>query len=186
MTEEKKPFAETFYINKENGAFTEISKEILREKFNTAPNTSIKVSLKEGTKGKFTPTRYKYYFACFLPSIFFESRDDFTIIETDTETGEVIERQPKDKDELHECLKIEFNNKTIIDRKSNRVYTTGTSTKGMSDRDFIGKYIESMQEKYLSPPYLCDIVFYEEWKLANGEKGEGWDSLKSRIKYYEE
>lgn len=182
-TQEQIPFSETFNVTKVGGKLTPVTREIFAEMINTAPDGDIQVSMK-ATNAKFTPTRYKYYFACFLPCIFFQAREDYLIIERNFETGEVIQRAPKDKAELHECLKSTFNSKTVINKLTGKTYSSAMSTTTLSDKRFIGEYLEEMTEKYINPPYLSNIVFYEEWKQANSETGEGLHSLKERIEYF--
>lgn len=94
-------------------------------------------------------------------------------------------RHPQDPTELHEFIKSEHNRKTVINKSTGEVYVMGVTTTGMSDREFIGTFLEMLTEKYLSPPYLCNIIFYDDWKEACGEGGIGWQEKKKEIPYYD-
>ena len=49
--------------------------------------------------------------------------------------------------------------------------TIGESTKGLSDRSFIGEYSEQIIAKYSSEPYFVDLnITYDDWKYHHQKK----------------
>ena len=165
MSEEKKyKLGTKFRVERYLGEFTSKSKEVIKDQLsNLKPSSWSEFSIKEVGGGYQRPTRYKYYFSAFLPSIFSEVRKRYEI------NGE----HPNTPEELHTCLKAEFNCVYIINTETGEQRTTTQSTTNLSDREFISLYQESILEMAMNAPYFCEPEFYDSWKEKMRIKHEG-------------
>lgn len=128
------------------------------ENLNKLPeNCDFVVTLSEIPK-RSNATRYKYYFDGLLPSIFEAARSVFFITDNDGKP-----RPIQDTDELHYCLKWQYNSVKVFNKETGDFTYMPMSTTGLSDRDFIGKYMEQIIEYFINQPHCCDVVFYENW-----------------------
>ena len=87
-----------FYITKHATGFALQSTEVLREQFKGLVEGQYKVTIEAATEGRFTGTRYKYYFGHILPCILEKSSRSFRMI--NPRTGE--EGNPRNTSDLHE------------------------------------------------------------------------------------
>lgn len=153
----------TFRVERWKGKFTELSRErILEQLEKLNPSSWFQFSIKQVSGEYQRPTRYKYYFSALLPSIFDEVRKRYLI------NGE----HPNTVEELHECLKAEFNCVWIINTQTGEQRTTTQSTTNLSDRDFIKSYQESIMEMAMNE-YGAEPRFYDDWREEMRLKHEG-------------
>ena len=161
--EAKRKLSTNFRVRRSNGSFDEENKSRFKEQLNMLnPNAWFEVKLKEVGGGYERPTRYKYYFSALLPSIFDEVRKRYLI----------NDEHPNTVEELHECLKSEFNCVYIINTETGEQRTTTQSTTNLSDRDFIKFFQESILEMSINQ-YFCEPKFYDDWKKEMKLKYEG-------------
>ena len=147
-----------FHIEKVNGAVSEKSRAVFKEQFFALSEGWHKITIEPSKTGKYTPTRYKYYFGHVLPVILEKSGARFLVVEH--ATGE--QRQVRNTTELHEGLKFMYNPVTVI--TPNGAFTTGGTTTSLSDKDFIGEFMEAILGDFSQPPYNCDFHDIEDWK----------------------
>ena len=142
----------------EGGRFSEQSRAVMREQFLQLMPGDYTITIEPARNGKYTPTRYKYYFAAVMAAILEKCQDRFLI--TDHFTGE--QHPPRTTTDIHEIMKLWYNPVTVITPKGE--FTSGNTTTSLSDRDFIGTYLESILAEFSMPPYGVDFIDYEEWK----------------------
>lgn len=147
-----------FYIEKRGGNVTPGSRRVFKEQFDASPDGWLKITIEESKTGKYTPTRYKYYFGHVLTVILEKCAHRFLIV--DHNTGE--QRTSRNTSEIHEALKFMYNPVTVITPKG--AFTTGGTTTALPDRDFIGEYTEAILADFSLPPYNCDFRDIEDWK----------------------
>jgi len=156
-----------FQITRSETAFTGQSREILREQFGSLPAGQWKVTIQKVEHGKFTPTRYKYYFSAVMTAILEKCATRFQII--DHSTGE--QHPPRSTSDIHEIMKGWYNPVTIITPKGS--FTSGETTTGLSDRDFIGEFLETILAEFSGPPYNVDFLDYDDWReMMKAKRGE--------------
>jgi len=63
-----------------------------------------------------------------------------------------------------------------VNTQTGEIISSGASTTGLSDRDFIGEYIVEVMAYFAQPPFNCVFPTREEWAIAH-KKGE-WDEMK--------
>ena len=163
MMDERKN-AVTFIVQRKNGTFTEQSKELFREQIAQLELTGdFKIQIKKSS-GYVLKSRYKYYFDSLLNSIFEYGKTRYLV-----QDG-ITQRQPKSTQELHECIKLEFNSVYVINAKTGEVGKTANSTTNLSDKDFIGRFLEEIQMVFMQDYPDIEIEGYEDWKLRMKEK----------------
>ena len=156
-----------FQITRTETDFSGASREIMKEQFRSLKAGQYKVTIEKVEHGKYTATRYKYYFASVLAAILEKCQNRFSI--TDHFTGE--EHPPRTTADIHEIMKLLFNTITVVTPKG--IFTSGGTTRALSDREFIGEYMETIISEFSLPPYNVEFVDYEEWKAAMKQKREG-------------
>jgi len=156
-----------FHITTHEGKFTGQSREILKEQFAELSDGQWKITVQKSEHGKFTPTRYKYYFAAVMTAILEKCAGRFQII--DHSTGE--QKPPRSTSDIHEIMKGWYNPVTIITPKGS--FTSGETTTGLSDRDFIGGFLETILAEFSGPPYNVEFLDYDEWReMMKAKRGE--------------
>jgi hypothetical protein len=163
-----------FLIQKTNGKLAEVSKEILREKFNILPDGQHLIEIQKSKSGSYNhPTRYKYYFDCVLGLALPVMSKKYLFVD---QHGEM--RNPATVEELHYCIKVEKNPVKIISNRTGQMLTVGQTTTKMSDREFIGDFLEEV----LADFHECNAYgdtgapLYEEWKEYH--KTNSWKQYK--------
>lgn len=146
-----------FHIEKQNGLMLKESRELFRDVWGELPDGEYRVTIEPDGKS-YRPSRYKYYFDSVLFEALRQAGSHFKVI--NPETGEI--REIRTEIELHEIMKITYNPVTV--QAGSRVFTLPASTTELSDRDFIGKYMEQILSDLAGPPYLVEFVDYEDWK----------------------
>lgn len=132
-------------------------REIFKEEWAKLPDDDYEITIKRARRG-YTTTRYKYYFDCVLYEILIQAGRYYRI--TNPATGEI--RMPNNAIEMHEIMKAIYNPVTVQVGRVSLVLPG--STTDLSDRDFIGNYLEQIISEHSGPPYLCEIPMYEDWK----------------------
>lgn len=145
-----------FVIEYRNGKLTEASRDVLKEQFGLLGDGWHKVVIQESKTGKYTPTRYRFYFGILLPIILENCAGRFSVI--DHNTGE--QRAIRNTTELHKGLKMMYNPITFI--TPNGTFTDGDTTTGLSDRKFINEFMETIMGEFSMPPYNCDFSRIED------------------------
>lgn len=153
-----------FFIQKQGGKIADISRDVFKEQFQELPEGWYKITIENSKTGKYTPSRYKYYFGSVLPVILEKCANRFKIM--DHQTGEI--KELRSTTELHEALKFMYNPVTIITPSG--AFATGGTTTALSDRDFIGEYMETILGEFSMPPYNCNFSDYEDWKQLSATK----------------
>lgn len=153
-----------FQITRTETDFSGASREIMKEQFRSLEAGQYKVTIEKVEHGKYTPTRYKYYFASVMAAILEKCQDKFSI--TDHFTGE--EHPPRSTTDIHEIMKLLYNTITVMTPKG--AFTSGGTTRALSDREFIGEYMEFIMADFSLPPYNVEFMEYEEWKEAMKKK----------------
>lgn len=143
------------HIRKENGRLDPVSREIVLEAIRNAPDGRYDLILQGRPEG-YSATRYRYYFGHIVTAILLTCSEKFRIV---APNGEM--RTPQTVEEMHEVLKFYYNPVTIITPKGH--FTTGKSTTGISDRDFVQTYLESIMADFSQPPYNVEFITREEW-----------------------
>lgn len=138
----------------------------MKEQFRSLEAGQYKVTIEKVEHGKYTPTRYKYYFASVMAAILEKCQHFFSI--TDHFTGE--EHPPRSTTDIHEIMKLWYNPITVVTPKG--AFTSGATTTALSDREFIGEYLETIISEFSLPPYNVEFMDYEEWKAAMKQKRE--------------
>lgn len=146
-----------FYITKHATGFALQSTEVLREQFKGLAEGQYKVTIEAATEGRFTGTRYKYYFGHILPCILEKCSRSFRMI--NPRTGE--ESNPRNTSDLHECLKMMFNPVTVI--TPNGAFNTPGTTTSLNNREFVGEFLEMITAYFAGEPYNCEFLDREDW-----------------------
>lgn len=142
-------YTRKFNIKKDSGRLTADTREILAEAVSQAPDGNFEIMIKQRPEG-YSRTRYKFYFGSIVPLILLTCADKFKIVSQD---GEM--RTPTSAEEMHEVLKYLYNPVSIVTPKG--AFVTGSTTTNLSDRDFIGVYLESIMADFSNPPYNVDF-----------------------------
>ena len=162
-------------IKKYNGNLTRFSRELLEEKLNEL-----------GVEGEFyigcqkkpdqiTKTRYKYYFDCVMFQILWDAGDTLQFIEP----GGIM-RPVQNTAEVHACMRAKYNSIVFYDSTTQKTVTIAGATKGMSDRKFIGDFMQNIMAEYAGPPHNIEFIDIEDWRYYHNEND--WDSVKEKIK----
>lgn len=149
-----------FYITKHAAGFAAQSKEVLREQFVGLSEGQYKVTVEDAKEGRYTGTRYKYYFGHVLPCILEKCAKSFRMI--NPRTGE--EANPHNTTDLHECLKMMFNPVTVI--TPNGAFNTPGTTTSLSNREFVGEFLEMIMAYFSDPPYNVEFIDRDDWNEA--------------------
>ena len=142
-------YTRKFNIKKDGGKLTADTREILAEAVSQAPDGNFEITITQRPEG-YRNTRYKFYFGCIVPLILHTCADKFKIV---SNTGEM--RTPTSGEEMHQVLKYLYNPVSIVTPKG--AFVTGSTTTNLSDRDFIGVYLESIMSDFSNPPYNVDF-----------------------------
>lgn len=147
-----------FHITTNGGhAYTGQSRDIMREQFGALEAGRYKVAIeKVGAYEK--PSRYKFYFACVMTAILEKCASRFQII--NPRTGETV--APSTTEDVHEIMKAMYNPVMIMTPKG--VTNSGGTTTNLSDRDFIGEYMEEIMADFSQPPYNVDFRDIDDWR----------------------
>lgn len=145
-----------FIIQKQNGKMAAASREIFVEQWKELPDGEYTITIEEGKRG-YTSTRYKYYFDCVLFEIMRQAGRFFRVLNHNT--GE--QRQPANVNELHEIMKALYNPITV-QVNGVTMLIPGTTTE-LTDREFIGHFMEQIISDHSGPPYLVEVPMYEDW-----------------------
>lgn len=174
MGDQERPlYKAKFYGRKENGNYSEVHREIMKEMiFDNTPDAYFEFTVTERQEVNYTATRYKYYFDCVMYLALLFRGDRFCFI--NSETGE--QTRPRTTEEMHECYKLEFNSVLVMSKKTGNIYKTAKSTRGLSDRDFIGQYTDEILMDIFESGKVEDVPTYEEWKEMH--KNNKWKSFK--------
>lgn len=165
-----------FLIRKTYGQLEQYSRDILEEHLTELPDGQHTVGIEQVKRGGyFHPTRYKYYFDCVLGLALPIMSGYYLFVDQNAEA-----RNPDTVEELHYCLKIEKNPVKIISTVNGKVRVVGQTTTKMSDREFIGDYLEDIVSDFSGPPYFAysdtGCPTYEEWKEHH--KTKTWKQFK--------
>lgn len=144
------------WIEKGPERLTPQSRDVLLDAIRNLPQGGYQVVIEEKNRA-YTPTRYRYYFGCLVQTILLTCADRFKIVNA---AGEM--RSPATTEEMHEVLKFYYNPVTVITPRG--AFQTGSTTTALTDRDFIGEYMETIMADFSNPPYNCDFMQYEEWR----------------------
>jgi hypothetical protein len=142
-------YTRKFNIRKDSGRLTVDTREILAEAVSQAPDGNFEIIIKQRPEG-YSRTRYKFYFGSIVPLILLTCADKFKIV-----TNDGSMRTPTSAEEMHEVLKYLYNPVSIVTPKG--AFVTGSTTTNLSDRDFIGVYLESIMSDFSNPPYNVDF-----------------------------
>lgn len=157
----------TFSVERKSGKWTSIAREIFKEQFAELEmdgHFKVQVKREGGYKLK---TRYKYYFDSLLNSIFDYGQKRYLIIDRNN-----IRRPPKSTQELHECIKHEFNPVTIVNQATGEVTRTASSTTNLSDAKFMGEFLEEITMTFMQDYPDIEIEDYDTWKERKKEEHE--------------
>lgn len=157
MTAQGKRISDRLRIKVENGQIEPSSKEVLEECIENWVDGSYDLQAKKVNAAYENPSRYKYYFSGFLPSIFEEVRKRYEVMLG----GERV--MPDTVEELHLMLRAEFCRCVVINKDTNEVYNMAVSTRSLSDDRFIKEYLESIAVMAVNE-YACEIEVYEDWR----------------------
>ncbi len=150
-----------FWINKRDGKLTEESREVLRDAILEMPDAGYMFTIEEKVD-RFTSSRYKYYWAHVLETIFLTCGQMFTYFDG-------VKFSPiKNVEQLHEGLKMKFCPQIIMTPFG--TYTVPTSTTEMSDSEFINKFEEAVIAEFSYPPFGCDFMDRESWAQMMRDK----------------
>jgi len=146
-----------FYITKHATGIAEHSKGVLREQFGGLGEGQWKITVEEAKEGRYSGTRYKYYFGHVLPCILEKCAARFRIV--NHKTGE--ESHPRNTTDLHECLKMMFNPVTVI--TPNGAFNTPGTTTALSNREFVTEFLEMIMAYFSEAPYFVEFLDREDW-----------------------
>ncbi len=155
-----------FYISRHATGFQPQSTEVLREQFGALLEGQYKVTI-DLVHGGYTSSRYKYYFGHVLPCILEKCAKSFRMI--NPRTGE--ESNPRNTTDLHECLKMMFNPVTVI--TPNGAFNTPGTTTALSNREFIGEFLEMIQAYFANEPYNVEFIDRKDWATIMKAKHNG-------------
>ncbi len=137
----------------------------MAEQFSALPEGRYKVTIEK--VGQYEhPGRYRYYFAIVMAEILHKCADRFQII--NPRTGETS--PPRTTADIHEIMKALYNPVMVVTHKG--ITNSGGTTTNLSDRDFIGEYMESIMAEFASPPFLCDFKDIDDWRQEMKMKRE--------------
>lgn len=155
-----------FHITTAGGRnYTGQSKEILREQFDALEEGRHKIMIERVGQYE-NPSRYKFYFAVVMAAILEKCADRFQLI--NPRTGETS--PPRTTADIHEIMKAMFNPVVIMTPKG--VTNSGGTTTNLSDRDFIGEYMEEIMAEFSSPPFNVDFRDVDDWRQEMKAKRE--------------
>lgn len=146
-----------FNIEKAAGTMPAKSKQEFRAQWDALPDGEYTVTIEPGGKS-YRPSRYKYYFDSVMFEIIRQAGKHFRV--TNHNTGEI--REVANTAEMHEIMKATYNPITV--QAGRRVFVMPGTTTELSDREFIGTYMEQIMSDLAGPPYLVEFVDYEGWK----------------------
>lgn len=146
-----------FYVTKTQTGFAPQSTQVLREQFGGLVEGQYKVTVEDAKEGRYTGSRYRYYFGHILPCILEKCAKSFRMI--NPRTGE--ESNPRNTTDLHECLKMMFNPVTVI--TPNGAFNTPGTTTSLSNREFVGEFLEMIMAYFADPPYNCEFLDRGDW-----------------------
>lgn len=146
-----------FYVTKHATGFATQSTQILREQFGELPEGQYKVTVEAVTEGRYTTSRYRYYFGSVLPCVLEKCARSFRMI--NPRTGE--ESNPRNTTDLHECLKMMFNPVTVI--TPNGAFNAPGTTTALSNREFAGEFLEMIMAYFSDAPYFVEFIDRESW-----------------------
>ena len=147
-----------FYVTKAGGKFYAQSTAVLREQFGDLPDGEHKVTVEPFERGKYTATRYRYYFGVVLAAILEKCSKLFGTL--DRSTGELI--PCRNVTALHEHMKLKYRPVTIITPQGAFV-VPGSST-DYSDREFYTEFMDQIMADFSQHPYGVEFVDPETWK----------------------
>jgi hypothetical protein len=162
-----------FQIEKISGQFTQQSRAILKEQFDALPDGKHDV-LTTPTK-RYSATRYKHYFDCVLWQILNEAGHHYRIV--NLETGE--ERRPVSTQELHDLVMKPTYNKVLLMAPGKSMLVAGSTT-DLDNKEYFGKYLESIIADHSGPPYNIEFISYEDWKELH--RANAWINFKNTYK----
>ena len=169
----------SFQVEVVGKQFTQKSRESFRKHFLDLDDGKYKIAL-ESMNTSFTPSRYKYYFDYVMFVILHQASDHLKILNRE---GEFVDVETTA--EVHQIIKAIFNPITFVDLTTGVTGTIGKSTKGLSDRQFIGEFTEKVIAHYSSEPFFCDLsLTYDDWKFFH-QSGQ-WHKVKQLIQAGEE
>ena len=155
-----------FHITTNGGYnYTGQSRGIMREQFGALEQGRYKVVIeKVGVYEK--PTRYKFYFAVIMAAILEKCADRFQIINPRTaETS-----PPRTTEDVHEIMKAMYN--PVIVMTPRGATNSGGTTTNLSDRDFIGEYMEEIMADFSHPPYNVEFRDIDDWRAEMKRRRE--------------
>ncbi len=112
------------------------------------------------------PSRYKFYFSVVMTAILEKCGMMFTVISH--RTGEQV-AWSSTKD-VHEYMKLRYNPHTLTTPTG--VFIVPGSTTEISDRDFIGEYMEMLMVDFSQPPYNAEFIDIDDWRAEMKAKKE--------------
>jgi hypothetical protein len=160
------------HIEKQDGRMAPASKEVFAEEWAALSDGPWTIDITPGKRG-YQPSRYKYYFDAVLWAILEQAGRHYLV--TVPGTGE--QRPPRNTDEVHMIMKCLYNPVTL--QIGRATMTLPGSTTDLSDRDFIGNYLEQIMADHMGAPYLVDFVDYELWKAMH--KAGEWKEYKRGV-----
>ena len=129
-----------------------------------------KYSIAVKAVGKVKATRYKYYFDCVMWYLLQHARKFYLM--TNPETGE--QYNPRTVDEMHLICKTIYNPRTVTHGRFS--ITIPASTTELSDREFIGNYLETIIFDHANAPYNIEIPTFEDWAALH--RAGAWSQIK--------
>lgn len=164
-----------FKVKRNGGQWDISARNEFRENFKGMDDGMYEIVITKADK-KFSPSRYKYYFDYVMFVILMQAGDFLKVFTRDGNVKPVQSTQ-----DVHAIMKATFNPITFVDIATGLTGTIGGTTTDLSDRDFIGKYIEMIIEKFSSEPYYCDLTLtFDDWKYFH-QSGD-WHKVKELIK----
>lgn len=160
-----------FVIDKQDARLTQSTRQILIEQIAALEDGVWQIEITPGRRG-YTSTRYRYYFDAVLWAILEQAGQHY--MQTDASTGET--HRMRNTADLHLLMKMLYNPVTV--QVGRLAMTMPGSTTEMTDREFIGAYMEQIIADHSGPPYLVDFVGYDEWKALH--KAGEWSEFKAQ------
>ena len=153
-----------FHITTNGGhEYTGQSRDIMRDQFGALEAGRYKVAV-EKVGAYETPTRYKYYFGVVLSAILDKCADRFSLI--DPRTGETT--PVRTTADIHEAMKSRYNPVMMV--TPHGIVNSGGTTTNLSDRDFIGEYMEEIMAEFSGPPFNVEFRDVDDWRAEMKEK----------------
>ena len=144
-------------VKVDKGRLVKYSKEVLEDNITTLIDGEYDIKGKKA-KGYENPSRYKYYWSGFLPSIFSKMNSRYWVLEKGGQR-----RNPVDLIEFHHHLRCEFCRYQVINEETDEIMNVPVSTTILSDNAFITEFQDRIAEIAVND-YSIEIEMYEDWR----------------------